>query len=86
MLLSGKHERLKKTPYSVFVDLVGDLVRRLLTLPAQELATWSTTLNAALEPNGQVVTPSLTPTPSFLLLKISPRCKHSFFFSFFGRC
>ena len=68
MLLSGKHERLKKTPYSVFVDLVGDLVRRLLTLPAQELATWSTTLNAALEPNGQVITPlshshSLFPSP-----------------------
>jgi hypothetical protein len=54
MLLSGKHDRLKKTPYSVLVDLVGDLVRRLLTLPAQELAVWATTLNEALAPNGQV--------------------------------
>jgi hypothetical protein len=53
-MLSGKHDRLKQTPYSVLVELVGDLVRRLLALPAEELAVWSTNLNEALAPNGQV--------------------------------
>lgn len=54
VLLSGKHDRIKHTPYSAMIDALGGIVRKLLGMNESELQWWTSALQRALAPNGQV--------------------------------
>ena len=54
--IAGKFDQLQRNvPYSGFVAGIRDLVRQLLTESPARLAEWRRSLNAALDPNAQVI-------------------------------
>jgi predicted ATPase/class 3 adenylate cyclase/tRNA A-37 threonylcarbamoyl transferase component Bud32 len=54
--IAGKFDQLQRNvPYSGFVAAIRDLVRQLLTESPARLAEWRRSLNAALDPNAQVI-------------------------------
>ena len=54
--IAGKFDQLQRNvPYSGFVAAIRDLVRQLLTESPARLAEWRRSVNAALEPNAQVI-------------------------------
>eukprot|EP00026_Physarum_polycephalum_P000069 Phypoly_transcript_00069.p1 GENE.Phypoly_transcript_00069~~Phypoly_transcript_00069.p1 ORF type:complete len:1500 (+),score=218.75 Phypoly_transcript_00069:162-4661(+) len=55
VLLSGKHDRIKHTPYSAMIDALGGIVKKLLGMSEEELKWWATALRRALQPNAQVL-------------------------------
>jgi predicted ATPase len=56
VLLCGKHDRIKHTPYSAMIDALGGIVKKLMGMSEQELQWWIAALQRALHPNGQVCT------------------------------
>jgi hypothetical protein len=66
VLLSGKHDRIKHTPYSAMIYALGGIVKKLLEMSEEELKWWSASLQRALQPNAQVF-----PSPLFSLFSSS---------------
>lgn len=55
VLLEGKHDRLKHTPYSAIIKALGGVIRRLLTMSSEELLWWKDSITTAIAPNGKVL-------------------------------
>jgi predicted ATPase len=55
LLLSGKHDRIKHTPYSAVLEAYQGIARRILMTQGAELQMWKDELDAALSPNGKVL-------------------------------
>jgi predicted ATPase len=54
VLLCGKHDQIKHTPYSAMIDALGGIVKKLMGMAETELKWWAAALQNALQPNGQV--------------------------------
>lgn len=55
MLLAGKHDRVKHTPYSALLDALRTIVNRLLMMSRDDVQWWRDTLMEAISPNGKVL-------------------------------
>eukprot|EP00026_Physarum_polycephalum_P000057 Phypoly_transcript_00057.p1 GENE.Phypoly_transcript_00057~~Phypoly_transcript_00057.p1 ORF type:complete len:2589 (+),score=470.61 Phypoly_transcript_00057:138-7904(+) len=55
LLLTGKHDRIRHTPYSALIEALGNVVRRLLSYSYDELKWWKDKFNEELAPNAQVL-------------------------------
>ncbi|WP_224245439.1 trifunctional serine/threonine-protein kinase/ATP-binding protein/sensor histidine kinase [Hyalangium gracile] len=53
---SGKFEQFLTSPYAAWIQAFDGLVRQILSEDEQRIATWKAELQAALGPNGRVVT------------------------------
>ena len=54
--VSGKSDKLNRSmPYAPFVHALRELIRQILTEPAEALARWQSKLRKAIEPSGQII-------------------------------